>query len=40
VLAVRSAGASITALARGLSREKLVEFVDAVDDAKIAFLHH
>jgi len=40
VLSVGSASESITVPTGSLSRDKLVEFIDAVDDAKLAFIHH
>lgn len=38
ILEVSSAGGTIVVPARGMSREALLEFVDAVDEAKLRFL--
>lgn len=38
ILQVSSAGGAIVVPARGMSREALLEFVDAVDEAKLKFL--
>lgn len=40
VLQIDSAGASIVIGAQSMGRERLIEFVDAVEEAKVAFLRN